>query len=149
VYVCMYLCEHGRSVLGLRPLLEEKRRASAAVFPVSQCLLIQTLHSHAHTLCWSLYSVIVAETQLLDTSIHSHSVTTPPMIFSKFVDVHNRRNTVSSSCFPPWLELAVDTTVPQLTGCCATHKNTLCQHYCFPSYFRIAVRTFLNDNYPE
>jgi hypothetical protein len=40
-----------RSVLGLRPVSEERRRASAAVFAALQFLLRQILHSHGQTLC--------------------------------------------------------------------------------------------------
>ena len=127
----MYLCALGRSVLGLRPVSEEKLRAIAAVFPVSQCLLRQTLHSHAHTFCWSLCGVIVAvnghnHSSWAHVNSHSHSVTTPTMIFNKRAGVHNRKHTGSSSCFPSWLELAVDTTAAQLTQGVALRTRTPC-----------------------
>jgi len=132
VCVCVCVCALERSVLGLRCFSEEKRRASAAVFPVSQCLLRQTLHSHAYTFCWSLCGVIVAvnghnHSSWAHVNSHSHSVTTQTMIFNKFVAVHNRRHTGSSSCFPSWLELAGDTTAAQLTqGVPALRTRTPC-----------------------
>ena len=88
MYVCMYLSALGRSVLGLRHVSEEKRRASAKVFPLLQCQLRQTLHSHVHTFCWSLCGVTVAvnghnHSSWAHVNLHSHSVTTPTMIFNK------------------------------------------------------------------
>lgn len=130
MYVCMYFCELGRSVLGLRTVSEEKRRASAAVFPVPQYLLRQTLHSHAHTFCWSCGVTVAVNchnhSSWTHVNSHSHSVTTPTMIFKECVGVHNRRHTGSSSCFPSWLELAVDTTAAQLTQGVALRTRTPC-----------------------
>jgi hypothetical protein len=51
---------------------------------------------------------------------------TPTMIFNKFVGVANKRHTGSSSCFPSWLELAVDMTAAQLTQGVALHTKAPC-----------------------